>query len=76
MENKNLLNYFSKQVNLYLDNRLTEDSEQNLLDAIKNDSVCNKVFNNEKQFRNLIKSATKRQSASQELIQSIKNKLD
>ncbi len=76
MENKNLLNYFSKQVNLYLDNRLTEDSEQNLLDAVKNDSVCNKVFNNEKQFRNLIKTATKRHSASQELIQSIRSKLD
>jgi len=76
MKNNNLLNYFSQQVNLYLDNRLNEDSEQNLLDAVNNDTTCNEVFQTEKQFRDLIKTKTQRQSASIELINSIKKKLD
>ena len=76
MENKNLLNYFSNQVNLYLDNRLNEDSEQNLLDAINNDSTCNQVYHEEKKFRDLIKTRVKRSSVSSDLIQSIKSKLD
>ena len=76
MENKNLLNYFSNQVNLYLDNRLNEESEQNLLDAINNDSMCYQVFHKEKQFRDLIKNKVKRSSVSSDLINSIKSKLD
>jgi len=76
MKNNNLLNYFSQQVNLYLDNRLTSDSEENLLDAIQSDSECNKVYNNEKQFRDFIKTNLKRPCASEDLINSIKKKLD
>ena len=76
MKNYNLLNYFSQQVNLYLDNRLNEDSRQNLLDAVENDDTCNQVFQREKQFRDLIKNNAKRQSASIELINSIKKQLD
>lgn len=76
MKKNNLLNYFSQQVNLYFDNRLTKDSEQNLMDAVNNDSVCSKVFNSEKQFRDFIKSNAKRPSASEDLIKSIKSKLD
>ena len=76
MKNNNLLNYFSQQVNLYLDNRLTSDSEQNLLDAIQCDSECNKVYNSEKQFRDFIKTNLKRPCASEDLINSIKKKLD
>lgn len=76
MKNNNLLNYFSQQVNLYLDNRLNTDSEQNLMDAVNSDSECSKVYNSEKQFRDFIKSNVKRPSASEDLIQSIKSKLD
>ena len=76
MKNNSLLNYFSQQVNLYLDNRLTSDSEQNLLDTIQHDSECNKVYNNEKQFRDFIKTNLKRPCASEDLINSIKKKLD
>jgi|GEM_PF-5148072 len=76
MKNNSLLNYFSQQVNLYLDNRLAEDSKQNLLDAINNDSECSKVYNTEKQFRDFIKTNAKRTSASKDLINSIKSKLD
>jgi len=76
MKNNSLLNYFSQQVNLYLDNRLTSDSEQNLLDAIQHDSECSKVYNKEKQFRDFIKTNLKRPCASEDLINSIKKKLD
>lgn len=76
MKKNNLLNYFSQQVNLYFDNRLTKDSEQNLLDAVNNDSECSKVFNTEKQFRDFIKTNVKRPGASKDLIKSIKSKLD
>ena len=76
MKNYNLLNYFSQQVNLYLDNRLTEESRQNLMEAIDKDDTCNQVFQKEKQFRDLIKSKTTRKSASIELINSIKKNLD
>lgn len=76
MEKNSLLNYFSQQVNLYLDNRLTTDSEQNLLDAIESDSECNKVYNCEKQFRDFIKTNLQRPCASEDLINSIKKKLD
>jgi len=76
MKNNSLLTYFSQQVNLYLDNRLTQDSEQNLLDAIQSDSECNQVYNKEKQFRDFIKSNIKRPSASQDLIKSIKKQMD
>jgi len=76
MKNNNLLNYFSQQVNLYLDNRLNTDSEQNLMDAVNNDSECSQVYNSEKQFRDFIKSNVKRPSASPDLIQAIKSKLD
>lgn len=76
MEKNNLLNYFSQQVNLYLDNRLNEDSKQNLMDAINNDSECSKVYKKEKQFRDFVKSNAKRPCASKDLIKSIKSKLD
>lgn len=76
MKNDNLLNYFSNQVNLYLDNRLDKESEQNLMDTVQKDSECNKVFQKEKQFRDFIKQKTKRTCASSELINSIKSKLD
>lgn len=76
MKKNSLLTYFSQQVNLYLDNRLTQDSEQNLLDAINQDSECNKVYNSEKQFRDFIKSNIKRPCVSDDLKKSIKKKLD
>ena len=76
MENNNLLNYFSQQVNLFLDNRLTEESKENLMDAINKDSECNKVYRNEKQFRDFVRNNAKRPCASKDLINSIKSKLD
>ncbi len=75
MENKNLLYFFSQQVNLYFDNRLTEESKQTLLDAVKQDAQCNKVFNQEKNFRDFIRNNVKRPCASDKLINDIRNKI-
>ena len=75
MNNKNLLNYFSEQVNLYLDNRLTEDSKETLMKVIDEDPVCNKLYSSEKTFRDFVKNNVKRPSASVELINNIKNRI-
>ena len=74
MENKNLLNFFSQQVNLYLDNRLNDDSSESLLNAVNEDSECSKVFNTEKNFRDFVRNNVKRPCASSDLIDTIKNK--
>ena len=39
MAHENLLNYFSQQVNLYLDNRLSEESSQHLLNIVNKDDI-------------------------------------
>ena len=74
MKKNNLLNYFSQQVNLYLDNRLNDDSSENLLNAVNEDKECQNVFNKEKHFRDFVRNNVKRPSASSDLINSIKNK--
>ena len=75
MAHKNLLSFFSDQVNLYLDNRLSPESSQHLMDIVQKDDECNQVFNKEKNFRDFVKNNVKRPCASSDLIQSIKNKL-
>ncbi len=74
MKKNNLLSYFSQQVNLYLDNRLNDDSSESLLNAVNEDKECKKVFNKEKNFRDFVRNNVKRTSASNDLINSIKNK--
>ncbi len=75
MAHENLLNYFSHQVNLYLDNRLNEESSQHLMAAVNEDDECQQVFNKEKTFRDFVKQNVKRPCASQDLINSIRQKL-
>ena len=74
MENKNLLSYFSNQVNLYLDNRLNPDGQETLMNAVDQDQQCGKVFRTEKNFRDFVKNNVKRPCASNDLIKSIKDK--
>lgn len=75
MAHDNLLNYFSQQVNLYLDNRLDEDSTQHLMQIVQQDDECQNVFNREKNFRDFIKNNVKRPTVTPDFINSIKNKL-
>lgn len=75
MNNKNLLNYFSNQVSLYLDNRLNDDSSENLMKAVDEDPTCNQLYSQEKTFRDFVKNNVKRPSAPSELIKNIKNSI-
>lgn len=75
MENKHLLNYFSNQVNLYLDNRLTEESKENLLQVVNEDPQCSQMFKEEKDFRDFIKNNVQRPVVSAKLIKDIRNKI-
>lgn len=75
MAHDNLLQYFSQQVNLYLDDRLNEESKQHLLNVVNQDDECQGVFNREKTFRDFVKNNVKRPCATQQLIDNIKNKL-
>jgi tyrosine-protein phosphatase YwqE len=73
MAHENLLHFFSNQVNLYLDNRLNEESSQQLMDIVQKDDECSKLFKTERSFRELIKKNVPRQVVSTDLIQTIKN---
>ena len=75
MDNNNLINFFSRQVNLYFDNRLTEESKENLLNAVNEDPQCSQMFEKEKNFRDFIKNNVKRPGASSELIDNIRNQI-
>ncbi len=75
MAHKNLLNFFSDQVNLYLDNRLSQESTEQLMDIVNRDDECQNVFKKEKTFRDFVKNNVKRPSASNELIDTIKSQL-
>jgi hypothetical protein len=75
MAHENLLSFFSDQVNLYLDNRLSPESTQHLMDIVQKDDECSQVFKKEKTFRDFVKNNVKRPCASSDLIQSIKSNL-
>ena len=73
MAHNNLLHFFSNQVNLYLDNRLNEESTQHLMDNVQKEDECSKLFKKKQSFRELIKNNVARQVVSTDLIQTIKN---
>ena len=74
MKQNNYLDHFSHQVNLYLDNELSQEDEQNLLQRAGSDPNCSGLLDKEQSFRDLIKYNIKRSIASVELINNIKNK--
>lgn len=75
MAHENLLSFFSDQVNLYLDNRLSKESTEHLMDIVNKDDECQSVFNKEKTFRDFVKNNVKRPCASNDLINTIKSQL-
>jgi hypothetical protein len=75
MKQNNHLDHFSHQVNLYLDNELSKEDEQNLLKRAGSDPSCNGLLNNEKTFRDYVRYNLKRSIASVELINNIKNQV-
>lgn len=69
------MDYLSQQVNLCLDDRLTDESKDSLMQFVNNDRDCQQLFEKEKNFRDFIKNNIKKPSATPDLINSIKNKL-
>ena len=75
MKSNNHLDHFSHQVNLYLDNELSQEDQQNVLKRAGSDPSCGGLLNNEATFRDYIKFNVKRSIASVELIDNIKNRV-
>lgn len=75
MKQNDYLDHFSHQVNLYLDNELSKEDEQNLLQRAGSDPNCNGLLSKEASFRDLIRYNVKRSIASVELIDNIKSNI-
>lgn len=75
MENRNNIQDFHQQVNLYFDNALDKESEIRMFEQVHHNQECGKVFDKEKNFRFFIKNNFKRPTAPSSLIESIKEKV-
>ena len=51
MPNFENINEIRASINIYFDNALTTDAQQNLLNKVDSDSTCHKIFNQEKNIR-------------------------
>ena len=75
MPNFENMNEMRANINLYFDNQLTNDAQQNLLNKVDSDSTCHKIFTQEKNIRDFIKNNVTRPAVSPDLIQNIKNNI-
>ena len=69
------LSDMTERVNLYLDRALPKEAEENLLRDVDDDPRYRTVLDNEKNFREFIKSHVHRSNVSADLIRSIKDKI-
>ena len=75
MPNFENMNEIRASINLYFDNALTTDAQQNLLNKVDSDSTCHKIFNQEKNIREFIKNNVTRPDVSPDFIQNIMNNI-
>ena len=75
MANFENMNEIRASINLYFDNALTTDAQQNLLNKVDSDSTCHKIFNQEKNIREFIKNNVTRPEVSPDFIQNIMNNI-
>jgi uncharacterized coiled-coil DUF342 family protein len=75
MTNFENMNEIRASINLYFDNALTTDAQQNLLNKVDSDSTCHKIFNQEKNIREFIKNNVTRPEVSPDFIQNIMNNI-
>jgi len=68
-------NNFSNRVISYLDGRLDNQEERELLAEMKSCPSCLEKYSKEKAFRTFIRSKVSRKKVSPVLIQSIKDKI-
>ncbi len=75
MKNLDNMHDFPKQVNMYLDNELSQDDQQNFLNTVKDNTQFNSMLDNERSFRQFVKTNVHRSHVSPGLIQNIKDKI-
>ncbi len=66
-------NSIQQRITLFFDNALKENDRNDLLNQVKNDPSCKKLFEKEQHMREVIKTKLKRPSVGPDLIQSIKD---
>lgn len=64
-----------KQIDMYLDNELNADDQQKLLDHLSNHPKSHQLLQNERIFRDFIKSSVKRVPVTANLKDSILKKI-
>ncbi len=62
-----------RMVDMYFDNALNNEEQQNLFKNIENNPVYSELYRKEKQFRTFIKDNVTRPEVSQEFKDSIKH---
>ena len=75
MKNLDNMNDFPKQVNMYLDNELSQDDQTSFLNTVKDNSQFNNMLDNERSFRQFVKTNVLKSHVSPSLIQNIKDKI-
>jgi hypothetical protein len=63
------------QINLFLDNELPTEQKDDLIKVIESSPKSQKIMENEKIFRDFVKTNFKRPEVSQDFVQSIKNSI-
>lgn len=63
------------QINLFLDNELPVEQKDDLIKAIEASPKSQKIMENERIFRDFVKSNFKRPEVSQDFVQTIKNSI-
>ena len=75
MKNLDKMNDFPNQVNMFLDNELSRDDQTSFLNTVKDNSQFNNMLDNERSFRQFVKTNVHRSHVSPSLIQNIKDKI-
>lgn len=75
MRNHNHLNDYRHKVDLFLDNALTSEESQEVINKSNNNATYKAVLDKEKNFRNLIRDKVQRTTCSDHLIKNILDKV-
>ena len=66
---------FRKKVDMMLDNALTKEGEEEVMNKIKDNPAYEQLLNNERNFRDFVRGNVIRPKVTPEFIQSIKDKV-
>ncbi|MCB0664585.1 MAG: hypothetical protein KDC80_02130 [Saprospiraceae bacterium] len=66
---------FRKKVDMMLDNALTKEGEEEVMNKIKDNPAYEQMLNNERNFRDFVRGSVVRPKVTPEFIQSIKDKV-